>query len=400
MPLVASTASPASTVLVSRSFQEVELLRGFWTRHQHHPNSDLDHFLLVCRTSPAVISPCVLSVWHGGECRAVLAGRLEQGGVRPHVGYLRLPRVQGRTLMFIHEGLIGAVSSREARLLADRLGGLLQEGVANLAVFNHVKEDSPLLGCMATQARHALGLANPRWSPHWELTLHSEPGFLVKEMKSKHRSWVRRKERELLEAYPGRLSWRWHTQAEDVGGVCRQMENVACRTYQRGLGAGFRDESAQRERLALFARRGQLRALVLAVDQQPAGFWLGLSYRGTFHSSATGFLPELNQYEVGTQMFLRLVDELVREGIGRFDFGLGDANYKQRFGDRSWRESTIRMFEPGRQGRFLRAYVGSCEALDAALRAVVQRVGVRERLKQAWRRRLAMGGSQAGNPVE
>jgi hypothetical protein len=104
----------------------------------------------------------------------------------------------------------------------------------------------------------------------------------------------------------------------------------------------------------------------------------------------------LSEYEIGTQVFISLVDELVRESVVRFDFGLGDAPYKQRFGDRSWRENTVWLFGSTWRGAALRTYLGTCEALDHALRAFVQRIGVADRLKQAWRRRLA----HPENPVK
>jgi len=76
-------------------------------------------------------------------------------------------------------------------------------------------------------------------------------------MKSKHRSWIRRKARDLEAAFPARIDWRWHAQVDDLAPISRQIEEVAARTYQRGLDAGFKDNVFHRERLALFARQGR-----------------------------------------------------------------------------------------------------------------------------------------------
>ena len=86
---------------------------------------------------------------------------------------------------------------------------------------------------------------------------------------------------------------------------------------------------------------------------------------------------------------MRMVDELVREGIKKLDFGLGDAHYKQRFGNRSWREATIRLFAPSAKGLTFRSMLGLFGTLDGAARRLLQRTGFLDRLKTGWRTRLA-----------
>jgi hypothetical protein len=389
-PSIPLPVTCALHVKVHQSENEVEELRAFWTETQKHPNSDLDHFLLVCRLRPEVIGCFVFSLWQQGSCVAVVAGRIGYLELQPRIGYLKLPCVRGRMLTIIHEGVLGQLCSSGASAVVVRIKQLLSDRVVDMASFNGLMEGSPLLDSIRGIGGCTLGAINPHWAEHRELKLASQPGFLVQAMKSKHRSWIRKKTTDLERAAKGKIAWRWHDRIGDVVSLCHQMEAVAARTYQRGLGAGFKDDEEHRERLALFARQGTLRVLLLEVDGQPAAFWYGISYRGVFHSEATGYIAELQEHEVGTQIFLRLIDELVSEGVGRFDFGLGDAHYKQRFGDRSWRETTVRLFGNTWRSQMLRAYVGSCEVVDRTLRSLVQRVGLSDRLKQAWRRRLAV----------
>ena len=86
---------------------------------------------------------------------------------------------------------------------------------------------------------------------------------------------------------------------------------------------------------------------------------------------------------------MRMVDELVREGIKKLDFGLGDAHYKQRFGDRSWRQTTLRLFAPSVKGLILKSTLGLFGTLDGAARSLMQRTKLFDRVKTWWRRRLA-----------
>ena len=111
------------------------------------------------------------------------------------------------------------------------------------------------------------------------------------------------------------------TSFDDIASLCTRLDGVAGRTYQRGLGAGFFDNEEYRQRFALFARRGQLRVELLEIDGIARAFWFGIVYDGVFHSSETGYDPELREYEVGTLMFIRMSDELAREGVSRLDFG-------------------------------------------------------------------------------
>jgi CelD/BcsL family acetyltransferase involved in cellulose biosynthesis len=221
------------------------------------------------------------------------------------------------------------------------------------------------------------------------MTIPEELGFLVKKLRSKHRSWIRRKQRELDSAFPGKVSWQWMSSFDDVPELCARLEVVAGRTCQRGLSAGFVDDEDHRQRFALLASRGQLRVQMLEIEGKVRAFWIGTIYQGVFYSSATGYDPDLGAYEPGTLIFVRMVDELVRERVYKLDFGLGDASYKQRFGDESWRETTIRLFAPTVKGLAIRSILGFSRTLDVAGRHMLGSVGGLDRLKTAWRRRVA-----------
>lgn len=54
-----------------------------WEKLQYHPNSDFEHYLLVCRLRKKVVFPWALSIWEGRGCKAIVAGRIEDTVVRP-----------------------------------------------------------------------------------------------------------------------------------------------------------------------------------------------------------------------------------------------------------------------------------------------------------------------------
>ena len=377
-------------IRVYRSASELDEVREFWLANQRHPNTDFEHFLLVCLLRGEVAGPWVVAVRHDGRYRALVVGRLERRIVPLQVGYLRLPGVRATALTILHSGVIGQLDEEAAGAVATEIERFLLDGDVDLATVNLLPESDPLWSALTRSSQGLVGKTRPRWSTHRELALPSEPGFLLRDMRSKHRAWIRRKEKDLNAASAGGVRWSWQSPtATAIPEVCERLEAIAKTTYQRGLGVGFVDNDETRRRLTLFASRRQLRVMLLEIEGRPKAFWFGEVYCGVFHSAATGYTPDVREFEVGTLMFLRMADELVREGVHRLDFGLGDAQYKERFADRSWREGTIHMFAPTLKGRSLRAAVAGCDYFNRGVREVMERFDLVEPVKTRWRRRLA-----------
>jgi CelD/BcsL family acetyltransferase involved in cellulose biosynthesis len=385
------------TVRIIRTLEELEGVRQDWERWQAHVNCDLAQFELVCRLRPQIESPYVMVVERAGRASSVVAGRLEQARIPLAFGYLRLGRVQARVIAILHAGVVGELDEEAAAEVVAHLWSALIGGVAEAVDFHHLVEASPLLRALRRHGPRWFCEKTPRWSMHREMTLPESSTTEL--LKGKHRHHVRGRHKALDVAFPGQLQWRWLTRVDDVRSLCAQLEAVAAITYQRALGAGFFDNEEFRLRFELFASRGQLRVQLMEIDGKARAFWYGMVYRGVFHSSETGYDPALRQYEVGTLMFLRMIDELVREGVERLDFGLGDAQYKQRFGDRSWRETPVWLFAPSLKGAFLMLTVRSSQAIDAQARRLVQRFGLHDRLKSVWRLHKAKSTTEAAMQV-
>ena len=108
---------------------------------------------------------------------------------------------------------------------------------------------------------------------------------------------------------------------------------VAAKTYQHALGVAFGDTPAHRERTRVAMERGWFRAWVLYLDGEPAAFWHGERYAGTFRTGNPGFDPKYDPYGIGTYLMLRMVDDLCSDpDVHAVDHGLGDATYKRRYG--------------------------------------------------------------------
>lgn len=369
-----------------RSLEELQTVRGSWEHWQTHVNADLAQFELVCRLRPEVEAPFVTVLEKTEQPRALLAGRLERTQFAPSIGYLRPFRIPARVIAVIHQGVLGQVDERDAGELVDGLWTILRSGVADAVSFHHLSEQSPLLNALRRSGPRWLRDTVPRWSTHRVMTLPAQGSLMTTKVSGKHRSRLRRRQKMLEEAFKGRLTWRWLTDFEDIPGLCARIDVLAARTYQRGLGAGFFDTEEFRRRFQLFADRKQLRVQLLEIDGQVRAFWFGPVYKGVFHSSETGYDPDLRDFEVGTLMFVRMIDALVAEGVERLDFGLGDALYKERFGDSAWRETTVWLFAPTAKGVFMMLLHKLSFGVDWMARRIVERAGLTDRVKALWRR--------------
>ena len=374
------------------SLADLDKVQVCWKAWQDNPNSDFEHFQLICRLRSEVKAPYVIVAERNGDPCALLCARLEYSSFVPRIGYFSLPRLPAVILNVLYEGFLGDVDADVARSTFQYVWSLLASGMADAAVFNRLSEDSPLMHVLMDRAPQTWCEKRIAWTTHRSMTLMGDQGFLLKRLRSKHRSWIRRKQRELESAFPGEVIWRLLDRTADIYELCTRLELVASRTYQRGLGSGFIDDQEHRAQLSLFASRGQLRVQLLEIAGEIRAFWIGIVYGGVFYSWDTGYDPDLRDYEPGTLVFLRLTDGLVSEGVQKVDFGLGDALYKQRFGDNSWREATVRLFAPTPRGLFLRAVLAFSGLLDRTARRFLEKAGLFDRMKTGWRRRLIPAG--------
>lgn len=317
-----------------------------------------------------------------------MASRVEEGRVNPEVGYFKFPGLVARTLVIVYRGVVGELDSEIAQLFAARLLRYVREQAVDILGVNLISADHPLLHALKSLSSRIAG--NNNVTLHRGMLLEKEPGFLLRRMRSKHRSWILKKERALeSECSAGSVRWRWEVSTDNLQELCGRLESVASTTYQRGLNAGFRASSEQLQRLALFVKRNELRVMSLEIGARPVAYWIGQVYGRRFYSSATGYLPEVAQYEAGTLMFIKMVDELALEGVEYFDFGFGDAHYKKRFGTEVWSEVAIRVFGSTWKGYWLFLVFRVCSGLDAVARRLVLRLGALDFTKRVWRRKLA-----------
>jgi len=225
-------------------------------------------------------------------------------------------------------------------------------------------------------------------------------------MSGARRSDLRRHIRKIEAGVAGRPDVVCYRGLSELDKTFADVEEIARKTYQRGLGVGFADNARVRSRLALGAKKGWLRAYVLYLGGRPAAFWIGMLYRRTFVGEFLGFDPEFRSLSPGMFLMMKVLETLCDRAAGdvvdRVDFGLGDAEYKRVLADKAWQEASVYIFSPNCKGLVLKLLRMMANLTNEAAKKGLMAANVLPRFKRMWRDRLASGTravrSNASNP--
>ena len=255
-----------------------------------------------------------------------------------------------------------------------------------MAALNFVRVDSPLYAVAA----NAVGWLNRDLcrvvQPHWRMSLPNNAEEVGKG--SKDFRELRRKGRKLLADYPDQVRICCFREVDELERVMRDVEQIAAKTYQRGLGVGFADDDQTRRMLRFGVSQGWLHAYVLYVADAPCAYWIGNRYQNVFYGDFVGYDSSYGKYAPGKFLMLKAIEDFCQEGIREIDFGLGDATYKQGFGDSQWEEARICLFAPSLRGIWLNSLRISIGFVDQAARRMLKETAILAKLKKMWRDRL------------
>lgn len=363
-----------------------------WQERRPEPNAEFEHVHLVCRLRPEVREPYSLLVGAREDrgTPVLVVGRLERQRVWGRFGYWRVGGLPVRAWVGVRGGWLGEPAPSQVAAVLQEVAALLQSGKVDLAVFSGLPQTAPIWGILQElRPRLPLTYLSP-WTPHYFLRLEEDPQFLWKRMRSKHRSWLRNRERRLRERSSEGIRYEWYSRfsPESLQQLFARLEPVAASSYHRALGVGFRDDLEHRERFQLFARQGILRVQTLESDGRLLSFWIGWLSGGTFYSSETAYHPDAAEYEPGKLVFLKMVENLVEEGAHTFDFGPGDADYKRRFSDHQCAERDLYLFRRSPRGFGAALLVAGLGRAHEAAKRWTDRLGWVNRIRTGWRRRL------------
>lgn len=388
----------AQRAVVSRGFEEVASIRPRWESLDGPSiTTDFDYFHAVLDSEPNMHEPLVLTVLGGDEPSAMLICRVEEAALALKLGYRTLYEPRVRSLTVVYRGYLGRVDEETARTLVRELKRILGENDFDTVIFRRLDVEHPLFGAAQGEPGFLARQHHARVALCWERSLPSSFGDFLGSLSKSTRTGIKRYSNKLERDFAGRIEVRRFSEPGDIDAYFQAAEVVASKSYQRGLGVGVRDDESQRRRARLALERGWFRSFVLYLDDEPVAFCGGEAYKGRFTYGIPGYDPALGDYRIGTYVLMKMIEDLCEDGtVDVLDFGFGDAEYKRRFGDRSWREADVHIFAPRARPISINLSRTAILKSNDALAATARSIGVVGRVKQRWRRHAATTSGDDG----
>ncbi|MGB7149483.1 MAG: GNAT family N-acetyltransferase, partial [Terriglobales bacterium] len=92
-------------------------------------------------------------------------------------------------------------------------------------------------------------------------------------------------------------------------------------------------------------------------------------------------------FSPGTFLMTKILEQFCAEGVEEVDFGLGDAPYKQRFGNCWWEEASIDIFAPTLKGLRINALRTPAIFTEQVVKKTLEKTQILPRIKRLWRNR-------------
>jgi CelD/BcsL family acetyltransferase involved in cellulose biosynthesis len=383
-------ASSALSIRVIRDADGLESVREDWLSLMTDQVAvDPDFYAAALRAEEQILRPHLVVVEQDDDIRAILVGRLERLEFGVRAGYRKLYTPWVHSITIVQGGILGDVDETLFRRLVREVRASLENEGADVLVFRYLPLDSPLYRVAAEEPPFLARQRVVDSEVHWELDLPGSLDEILAALSSSTRQTVNRYVRRLEREYPDGIAVRVFTEASELDEFFKDIEPVSATTYQRALGVSFGDTPKDRERTRVSFEQGWFRGYVLYLDGVPRAFHHGELYRGRFRHGRPGYDPDYAHLRIGTYLLLRVFEDLMAHpDASVVDYGVGDADYKRRFGTRSWREGSVVVYAP--TFRALRVNATRTTLLGAVRLAkrVFGKGATYQRIRRAWRRRL------------
>lgn len=389
-------------VRVIRKLEEIEDVRGIWSRWQRHPVADIDFYLSQECSGPGFVRPHIVLLYRDGIPDAMLVGKVLDMRVTDFtIGPWNVWKPQARVLRIPHGGLLGNAAPENCEIVVKEIMTSLDRGEADVATFRGFRVDSPMVYYARYSPSYLYRDPSPQTVLHCSMNLPSTVEEVFPSLSKLHRRNIRSAARKLIADFGDRLRVSRFREITEANCMIRDLEHVAQNAWQRGRSGGFIDTEHMRKRLYLAARKGWLRGYILYLGDQPCAFAVGTLYDNIFYWDYTGYDPRYERYSPGTFLFMRMVDDLCCQNVRTVDFGFGEEAYKQRFGNCKWQDAEmICLFAGSPRGIALRILRTVTGMIDRFGRKCLRVFELKPTLKSAWRRHLTKGRSNCEAPPQ
>jgi Acetyltransferase (GNAT) domain len=374
-------------IKILRAISELESIREVWESWPGNRDSHIDSFIAFLRSNPGSVRPHVVVVSRAGAPEAILVGRIDLGQISCRLGYLKL-NLPAKILCFVYGAFRGNPSKENSALIVDSILQSLSDREADVAYMNFLRQDSDLCHL----AMNKPGLLSRDYiqimQPHFAATLPATTEEFYRSLSPKVRKNLKWQAKKLVEHFSGAVRIDCYSKPTELEKMIQDVEEVAKRSYQRGLGVGFIGGPKTLELLRFKAERGWLRAYILYLADRPCAFWIGDINENTFGSDCLAYDGEYAKYSPGMFLILKVIEGFCdgnRDGITAVDFGTGHAQYKEVLSSQEWHERSIYVFGPTLKGVGLNLTRTLIDGPDQAIKRALAHTNLLQIIKKHWR---------------
>ena len=153
------------------------------------------------------------------------------------------------------------------------------------------------------------------------------------------------------------------------------------------LGLRVQNDDAELKLLTFLATQQALRCYLLFKDETPVTFFIGHQFNGCFHLDEIGYDRAFAKHSPGQVLFLKILDDLLAHNTPDWlDFGGGDAQYKRTFSNHASRSGNMLLVPHSFRARTKLGYLKLCHALKIAARSILEKSGLKTKVRQFIRR--------------
>ena len=392
-------------IVTATNFEEIEAIRSTWEQMQRNeshpvPNSDIDRYLSVVKTSGDDVRPHIMVMKCDGHPVAITIGRIEKRRLDFKLGYKTLFSPALRCLSVVYGGIIGQLSAELCEVLIGEIMNVLRRGQADLVYFSHLRIDSTIYKlCKTVPVFFSRSHFVPAES-HWQTYIPDTVEEFYRQIpNSRKRRW-RRDIRQLEKISSSEIKIVCYRQLSDVN----YLIDVACQikesTYKSGLAVGFTNSDVNRALLEKAAEDGWLRAYVLYVGDEPCAFQFDVRYGKTQFTEFGSFDPRWSRGSPGTVLLIKVIEQLCRESdVSIMDYGFGHALYKRKFGTNHWLEETVCIYAPRLRPVLINIAMSANLACCVLLNRATKWLNMDSWIKRNWRR-MVCKNSHKGSTQE
>jgi hypothetical protein len=268
--------------------------------------------------------------------------------------------------------------------LVDAILNVAREANASFVMLEDLDTESPDAAIVARALERGwLKIAPQGHQPRRRISLEGGEAAYWDKFSSKTRQTFRRK---LKKCGPEELVRV--TEISQVADFLSAAHEISLHTWQtRQFGLRVRNDDRELDLLTTLARLGTLRAYLWKMDGRPVAFCIGDQAKGVFNYQEVGYLSDCGRFSPGQMMLIRMLEDLLAHNPPRlFDFGGGDADYKQLFANLSSVSGTVLLLPPTWTSRALSAWLAGSRHVRQAARKIVESCGYATRARQ-WIRR-------------